>query len=164
MVSVSEYCNSFRGSGDKWSKKKIPDLDSNRYRIEDDGHCCCYRLVDVKNDIFYRLCFKENKKESDFYYADEIVTQYGNRYVYYKSAYRHYAIRDTHTNEEWEVPKKETCIKICEELNRKDMQRKNYQRVLEAKIRRLKDRVKVFEKNCSSAELEEIHKTKRWKK
>ena len=56
MVSVSEYCNSFKGSGNKWSKRKIPDLDSNRYRIEDDCLCCCYRLIDVE----------------EFYYDDDI--------------------------------------------------------------------------------------------
>lgn len=53
---------------------------------------------------------------------------------------------------------------VISELKLKDYNRRKYQRVLEAKIRRLKDRVKVFEKNCSPSELQEIHDKKRWKK
>lgn len=41
-------------------------------------------------------------------------------------------------------------------LKARDEDRKSYQRVLEAKIRRLKDRVKIFEKNYSTKDRQRI--------
>ena len=54
--------------------------------------------------------------------------------------------------------------RIIQEMQAHDNFRKQQQRTLEAKIRRLKDRVKVFEKNCSAKELRVINENKRWKK
>ena len=113
MVSVSEYCNSFRGN----KKRRMPKLNNIQYCIRDDSHPCCYNLVDIKNNITYRLCFKENKNDDDYYYANEIITQGSNKYIFYKPAYGHYTIKNIKTEKEWQIPKKETCIEICEELN-----------------------------------------------
>jgi len=63
-----------------------------------------------------------------------------------------------------EVESVNARIRIINEMQAHDNFRKQQQRVLEAKIRRLKDRVKVFERNCSAEELKAIHKNRRWKK
>lgn len=112
MVKVSEYLGSF-----KKTNKKIPVLDSERYRIDDNSHPVCYNLVDLKNDISYRLRFKESQKDDEFYYAQEIIDQSDNQYIYYKSAFSHYSIINTQTKEEWTIPSKEKCKELCAELN-----------------------------------------------
>ena len=113
MVKVSEYLGSF-----KKTNKKLPVLDSERYRIDDNSHPACYNLVDIENNISYRLQLKENKKDDDFYYAQEIINQGDSKYIYYKSAFSHYTIINTQTKEKWIIPSKKTCKSICKELNK----------------------------------------------
>lgn len=113
MVKVSEYLGSF-----KKTDKKIPVLDSEKYRIDDNSHPTCYNLVDIENNINYRLHLKENKNDDDFYYAQEIINQGDNQYIYYKPAFSHYTIINTQTKDEWMIPNKKTCKSMCEELNK----------------------------------------------
>lgn len=134
MVKVNEYLGSF-----KKTNKKIPVLDSEKYRIEDNSHPVCYNLIDIENNINYRLRLKENKKDDDFYYAQEIINQSDNKYIYYKSAFSHYTIINTQTKEKWMIPNKKTCKSMCEELNKEPDRLQKENKQLKQKIKSIKE-------------------------
>jgi len=52
-----------------------------------------------------------------YFYANEVIEQGDNQFIYYKPAYSHYRIRNIKNGIEWEIPKKDTCISLCEQLN-----------------------------------------------
>lgn len=96
--------------------ERFEDAYDKPYVLHEHRHPEYYVLEDKVNEQEYALTVKSTG-DNLFYYADEIINQGVKQYIYYKPGYSHYCIRNTKTGEEWEIPKKETCVRICEELN-----------------------------------------------
>lgn len=93
--------------------------------------------------------------DNPLYYADEVINQIGNLFVYYKPYSLHYRIRNVMTNEEWQIQKKETCVSICQELNKCVTELSNARRVTNDFIQILNKIQKYFTKDNKSAQLNE---------
>ena len=102
----------------------------------------------------YVLDFKEGG-DNPLYYADEVINQIGNLFVYYKPSLSHYRIRNVMTNEEWQIPKKETCVSICQELNRCVFELSNAQGIINDFIQILNKIQVYFTEDNKSAQLDE---------
>lgn len=98
-------------------EKYNEDLKSEMFMLRnDDTYLFNYYLIDSSRDVKYRLTIKQTGNNK-FYYADEIIKQNSNSFIYYKPFGSHYSIIEIETGKEWEIPKKSVCISICNKLN-----------------------------------------------
>lgn len=100
----------------------------------------------------YVLEFKKGR-DNPLYYADEVINQIGNLFVYYKPYLSHYRIRNVMTNEEWQIQKKETCVSICHQLNRYAFELSNAHSITNDFIRILNKIQKYFTEDNKSVQL-----------
>ena len=93
--------------------------------------------------------------DNPLYYADEVINQIGNLFVYYKPYLSHYRIRNVMTNEEWQIQKKETCVSICQELNKYVTELSNAQGIINDFIQILNKIQIYFTEDNKTAQLDE---------
>lgn len=101
---------------EEYINERFKDDDEKAYFLRNHSHSRIYILVSKLNNQEYNLSIKSSDC-NPYYYADEVINQGFKQYIYYKPHYSHYRIRNIKTGEEWEIPKKDTCVRICEELN-----------------------------------------------
>ena len=100
-------------------KDKLRDKnkENERFVFEEAYSPMDYKLIDKEMNQEYILRIREGAKIDPFFYAEEIISQDKNNFIKYRPAFGHYVVRDIPEGEEYVIPKKEVCDKVCKRLN-----------------------------------------------